>query len=250
VSSGIHSKNLQTRLVTEGFPCFFLDCKANARVKPAKTGHGPHSSKFLCCSMYLCVVLCIFVLFYVFLCSMYFCVVLCIFCVLLCIFVLFYVFFVLFYVFLCSMYFCVLCIFMLFYVFFVFYVFFCCSMYFLCCSMYFCVVLCIFCVVCIFVFYVFLCSSMYFCVVLCIVCFVSFSVLFVCKCVLYYRHRVATQLQLTDMSYHISYHIISYRIISLTDLLYRAFLNRQPVQRRADNTAAWRGKTPPAHSLQ
>ena len=28
----------------EVFPCFFLSCKANARVKPAKTGHGPHSS--------------------------------------------------------------------------------------------------------------------------------------------------------------------------------------------------------------
>jgi hypothetical protein len=26
------------------FPCFFLSCKANARVKLAKTGHGPHSS--------------------------------------------------------------------------------------------------------------------------------------------------------------------------------------------------------------
>jgi len=26
------------------FPCFFLSCKANARLKPAKTGHGPHSS--------------------------------------------------------------------------------------------------------------------------------------------------------------------------------------------------------------
>ena len=34
------------------FPYFFLTCKANARVKPAKTGHGPHSSK-------------IFVLFYI-----------------------------------------------------------------------------------------------------------------------------------------------------------------------------------------
>jgi hypothetical protein len=32
--------------LTEVFPCFFLSCKANARVKPAKTGHGPHSSKF------------------------------------------------------------------------------------------------------------------------------------------------------------------------------------------------------------
>jgi hypothetical protein len=30
--------------LTEVFPCFFLSCKANAKVKPAKTGHGPHSS--------------------------------------------------------------------------------------------------------------------------------------------------------------------------------------------------------------
>jgi hypothetical protein len=39
--------------------------------------------------------------------------------------------------------------------------------------------------------------------VLYIVYFVSFCVLFVCKCVLYYCHRVATQLQLTNMLYHI-----------------------------------------------
>ena len=60
----------------------------------------------------------------------------------------------------------------------------------------------------------FLCCSMYclFCVVLGIVCFVSFCVLFVCNCVLYYCHRVATQLQLTNISYHIIYHI-SYHII-------------------------------------
>jgi hypothetical protein len=38
-----------------------------------------------------------------------------------------------------------------------------------------------------------------FCVALYIVCFVSFCVLFVCKCVLYYCHRVATQLQLTNI---------------------------------------------------
>ena len=46
-----------------------------------------------------------------------------------------------------------------------------------------------------------------FCVVLCIVCVVSVSVLYVCvyKCVLYYCHRVATQLQLTNISYHVSY---------------------------------------------
>jgi len=30
--------------LTEVFPCFCLSCKANARVKPTKTGHGPHSS--------------------------------------------------------------------------------------------------------------------------------------------------------------------------------------------------------------
>jgi nitric oxide reductase large subunit len=29
---------------TEVFPCFFLSCKANARVYLAKTGYGPHSS--------------------------------------------------------------------------------------------------------------------------------------------------------------------------------------------------------------
>jgi len=50
--------------LTEVFPYYFLSCKANSRVKPAKTGHGPHSSSFLCCTF--CVVLCIFVLFYVF----------------------------------------------------------------------------------------------------------------------------------------------------------------------------------------
>ena len=60
---------------------------------------------------------------------------------------------------------------------------------------------------------------MYFCVVLYIVCFASFSELFICICVLYYCHRLATQLQLNIsyriISYHIiSYHIVSYRIVS------------------------------------
>jgi hypothetical protein len=31
--------------LTEVFPCFFLSCKANARVQLAKTGHGPHFSQ-------------------------------------------------------------------------------------------------------------------------------------------------------------------------------------------------------------
>jgi hypothetical protein len=38
--------------LTEVFPCFFLSCKVNARVYLAKTGHGPHFSQILCCSVY------------------------------------------------------------------------------------------------------------------------------------------------------------------------------------------------------
>jgi len=42
-------------------------------------------------------------------------------------------------------------------------------------------------------------------------CFiVLFCVLFMCECVLYYCHRVSTQLQLTNIS-------ISYNIFSTTD---------------------------------
>ena len=41
--------------LTAVFPCFFLSCKANARVKLAKTRHGPHSSTLVI----ICVVLCI-----------------------------------------------------------------------------------------------------------------------------------------------------------------------------------------------
>ena len=36
---------LDAATLTEVYPCFFLGCKANARVILAKTGHGPHSSK-------------------------------------------------------------------------------------------------------------------------------------------------------------------------------------------------------------
>ena len=47
--------------LTEVFLCFFLGCKANARVKHAKTGHGRHSSILFAS----CVVRLLFVLFYV-----------------------------------------------------------------------------------------------------------------------------------------------------------------------------------------
>ena len=46
--------------MTEVFPCFFLGCKANARVILAKTGHGPHSSKIVVLFYVL-----LFLLFYV-----------------------------------------------------------------------------------------------------------------------------------------------------------------------------------------
>jgi hypothetical protein len=45
--------------LTEVYPCFFLSCKENAKVKLAKTGHGPHSSKLVV----ICVVRLLFVLF-------------------------------------------------------------------------------------------------------------------------------------------------------------------------------------------
>jgi len=53
--------------LTEVFPCSFLSCKANARVKHAKTGHGPDSSKivvlfcvvFVLCRSVYCVGMCV-----------------------------------------------------------------------------------------------------------------------------------------------------------------------------------------------
>jgi hypothetical protein len=47
--------------LTEVYPCFFLSYTANARVKLAKTWHGPHSSILV----FICVVRLLFVLFYV-----------------------------------------------------------------------------------------------------------------------------------------------------------------------------------------
>ena len=57
--------------LTEAFPYIFLSCKANARVKPAKMGHCPHSSKFLCCSSIVCFVS--FCVLFVCKCVLYYC---------------------------------------------------------------------------------------------------------------------------------------------------------------------------------
>jgi len=56
--------------LTEVFLCLFLSCKANASVKLTKTGHGPHSSTFVC----ICVVrLLLSVLFGCYLCCSMYC---------------------------------------------------------------------------------------------------------------------------------------------------------------------------------
>jgi hypothetical protein len=47
--------------LTKVFPCSFLSCKADVRVKLAKPGHGPPSSTLVV----ICVVWLLFVLFYV-----------------------------------------------------------------------------------------------------------------------------------------------------------------------------------------
>ena len=44
---------------------------------------------------------------------------------------------------------------------------------------------------------------------------VLFYVLFVCKCVLYYCHRLATHLQLTNISYHIKIKWLLYFVLSI-----------------------------------
>ena len=42
--------------LTEGFPCYFLSCNENARVKLGKRGHGPHSSKLVVNCVVPCIV--------------------------------------------------------------------------------------------------------------------------------------------------------------------------------------------------
>jgi hypothetical protein len=69
-------------IVTVVFPCFFLSCKANAMVKPAKLRHGLHQTHDFFVSFYVisifCVVLCIvcfvsFCVLFVRKCVLYYC---------------------------------------------------------------------------------------------------------------------------------------------------------------------------------
>jgi len=51
-------------------------------------------------------------------------------------------------------------------------------------------------------------------------------IVFVCKCVLYYCHRVPTQLKLTNIYHIVSYHIVSY-LISYHTISYQSWHREQ-----------------------
>jgi len=56
--------------LTEFLSCFFLSCKANVRVKLAKTVHGPHSSKLAnCVVLYIICVDCVLCIVCVYMCT-------------------------------------------------------------------------------------------------------------------------------------------------------------------------------------
>jgi hypothetical protein len=55
---------------TEGFPYFFLSCKANAGVKLAKMGHDPHSSKLV---IYVVLLFVFFYVLFICKCVLYYC---------------------------------------------------------------------------------------------------------------------------------------------------------------------------------
>jgi len=65
-----------------------------------------------------------------------------------------------------------------------------------------------------------LCTLIVLYVLFCVLCFiVLFCVLFVCKCLLYYCHRVSTELQLTDISYHHNRYLDVLTAVGLLDMV-------------------------------
>ena len=62
--------------LTEVYPCFFLSCKANSRVKPAEAGHGHHSYKIFVLFYVLFVSFCVFYLCVNVYCTVLYCTVL------------------------------------------------------------------------------------------------------------------------------------------------------------------------------
>jgi hypothetical protein len=48
--------NVRAANLTEVFQYFFLSCKANSRVRLAKTGHGPHFPNWLIYYCYVCLI--------------------------------------------------------------------------------------------------------------------------------------------------------------------------------------------------
>jgi hypothetical protein len=66
--SGHFSSNL-----SEVFPCFFLSCKANARVYLAKTGHGPHFPNFFFLFIVMYIPFYVFCVLFVCKCVLYCC---------------------------------------------------------------------------------------------------------------------------------------------------------------------------------
>jgi hypothetical protein len=57
--------------LTEVFTCFFLSCKANARVQLANTGHGPHCYNYIFVLFYVLFFVLFDVFFVCFCCSVY-----------------------------------------------------------------------------------------------------------------------------------------------------------------------------------
>jgi hypothetical protein len=78
--------------------------------------------------------------------------------------------------------------------------------------------------------------------------FVLFYVLVVCKCVLYYCHQVTTQLQLTNIPYHINHWVLNKRLEDVC-VVWRPYRNGLQEHTYKLSTRPCNPKKPVAHSL-